>query len=63
MRVDAPIILSAMARTQSQSFSFWDALILEAAISTGADRLFTEDLQDGQIIEGLRIENPFSSGS
>ena len=63
VRVDAPIILSAIARTQSQSFSFWDALILEAAISTGADRLFTEDLQDGQTIDGLRIENPFSSGS
>lgn len=63
VRVDAPIILSAIARAQSQSFSFWDALILESAISTGADRLFTEDLQDGQTIDGLRIENPFSSGS
>lgn len=44
VRVDAPIILPAIARTQSQSFSFRDALILEAVISTGADRFFTEDL-------------------
>jgi predicted nucleic acid-binding protein len=35
------------------SFSFWDALILEA------ERLLTEDLQHGQKIEGLRVENPF----
>jgi predicted nucleic acid-binding protein len=41
------------------SFSFWDALILEAALRGGADRLLTEDLQHGQEIEGLRIDNPF----
>lgn len=39
---------------------FRDALIVEAALAGGADRLLTEDMQHGQqIIEGLRIENPF----
>ena len=59
VRVDASLILAAIARSRSQSFSFWDALIVEAALLAGADRLLTEDLQHGQEIEGLRVENPF----
>jgi len=42
-------------------FSFGDALIVEAALAGGADCLLTEDMQHGQMIEGLRIENPFLS--
>jgi predicted nucleic acid-binding protein len=34
-------------------------LTLEAALRGGADRLLTEDLQHGQKIESLRVENPF----
>ncbi len=41
------------------SFSFWDALIIEAAVSAGADLLLTEDLQHGQRIEGLTVVDPF----
>jgi len=56
---DASMVLGAVRRTQAMSISFWDALIVEAALKAGADRLFTEDLQHGQIIEGMRVENPF----
>ena len=59
LRVDEAMILSAIERHRSMSFAFWDALILEAALEGGADRLLTEDLQHGQKIEGLRVENPF----
>ncbi len=59
VRVDAPLILAAIARSRSLGFSFWDALILEAALSAGVERLLTEDLQHGQEIESLRVENPF----
>jgi predicted nucleic acid-binding protein len=59
VRVDAPLILAAIARSRRMGFSFWDALILEAALAAGADRLLTEDLRHGQEIEGLRVENPF----
>ena len=38
--------------------SFWDALIIVAAESAHCDVLWTEDLNDGQIIRGVRIENP-----
>jgi predicted nucleic acid-binding protein len=48
-----------VARSQKMSFSFWDALIVEAALKAGVDRLLTEDMQHGQLIEGMRVENPF----
>ena len=40
-------------------FSFCDSLIVAAALEAGCNRLLTEDLQHGQRIEGLRVENPF----
>jgi predicted nucleic acid-binding protein len=40
-------------------YSFYDSLIVAAALQAQCDRLLTEDLQDGQHIEGLLIENPF----
>ena len=57
---DAGTVLGAVRRGRELGFSFWDALIVEAALKGGADRLLTEDLQDGRVIEGMRIENPFS---
>ena len=40
-------------------FSFYDALIVAAALRAGCGILYAEDLQDGQAIEGLVIRNPF----
>jgi predicted nucleic acid-binding protein len=40
-------------------FSFYDSLIIAAALESGCTRLYSEDLQHGQQIEGLTIENPF----
>jgi predicted nucleic acid-binding protein len=40
-------------------FSFYDSLIIAAALESGCTRLYSEDLQHGQQIEGLIIENPF----
>ncbi len=56
---DARMVLRAVDRTREISISSWDALIVEAALKAGADRLFTEGLQHGQVIEGMRVENPF----
>lgn len=38
---------------------FWDALIVASAVRSGATRILSEDLNNKQIIAGLRIENPF----
>lgn len=48
--------LEAMPRF---AMSFWDALIWAAAQEHGIPTLYTEDLQHGQQIEGVRILNPF----
>lgn len=59
VRVEEAMILAAAERNRSMAISFWDALIVEAALKAGAKRLLTEDLQHGQQIESLRVENPF----
>ena len=40
-------------------FSFWDSMIVAAAKAQGCDMLWTEDMDDGRIIDGMRIANPF----
>ena len=57
--IDTERILAAIHWSRKLRLPFWDALIIEAALAGGAERLLTEDMQHGQIIEGLRIENPF----
>src|SRR5205823_8858901 len=57
--VDAALILSAIRRSHKDSISFWDSLIIDAALKAGAQRLWSEDLQDGRVVNGMRIENPF----
>jgi predicted nucleic acid-binding protein len=43
-------------------YGFYDALIIAAALEAGCTRLYSEDLQHGQRIERLIIENPFLEG-
>ncbi len=59
--LDPTLILAATRLEEEHQLSFWDALVIEAARVAGAERLLTEDLQHGQVIEGIRIENPFLS--
>ena len=48
--------ISLHGKTQ---YRFYDALIVVAAIESGAPTLWTEDLQAGRRVDGLKIENPF----
>lgn len=61
--VDAtPAEISAAFRIEDEAgIGFWDALIVAAARKAGAARILSEDLNPGQIIAGVRIENPFST--
>lgn len=56
---DAEIILQASEIEDRHQISFRDALIVSAAYSKNADILLTEDLNDGQYIEGILVKNPF----
>ena len=40
-------------------YSFYDSLIIAAAIQGGCDILYSEDLQDGQEVRGVKIVNPY----
>lgn len=40
-------------------FTIYDGLILASALEAGSPVLYTEDLQHGQVIDGMRIKNPF----
>lgn len=59
VRIDLDLILAAIDLSRLHSFSFWDALIVRAASTAGCGVLLTEDLQHGQVVDGVRIENPF----
>ena len=56
---DLTDILAAIDLHRLHGFSFWDALILRAAKQAGCAVIFSEDLQAGREIEGMRIVNPF----
>jgi predicted nucleic acid-binding protein len=58
VRVDIPLILSAIQLSRSKPLSFWDALIVQSALEGGASVLYSEDMQDGQLFGSLRISNP-----
>jgi predicted nucleic acid-binding protein len=61
VEISSSHILKAIRKSIRLQFSFWDALIIEAALSGGASILYTEDLQHGQTIDNLKILNPFRS--
>jgi predicted nucleic acid-binding protein len=45
---------------QRWRFGFYDSLIIASALLAGCTQLLSEDLQDGQRIEGLTVTNPFA---
>jgi predicted nucleic acid-binding protein len=51
--------LEALRISKRYGFSIWDGLIVAAAKEARCSTLLTEDLQHGQVVEGVRIENPF----
>ncbi len=57
--LDYSVIRQAGELCQNASLSFWDALVVVAAVRSGSEFLYTEDLQHGQKILGVEIVNPF----
>lgn len=53
-------VLSAHRIEEEARISFWDALICASALKAGAERIYSEDLNAGQRIAGVRIENPLA---
>ncbi len=56
---DVETVISATEIQERNRISFWDAMIVPAACQVGAVTLLSEELNHGQIIEGVRVTNPF----
>lgn len=56
---DGKSIIRAVDLQIKYRFSFWDSLILQAAVGGKAEFLLSEDFQDGQVVESITIVNPF----
>ena len=58
--IDVDAIISATELQETYKYSFWDSLIIASAMAGGAKTILSEDLADGQTIQGVTIKNPFS---
>ncbi len=59
VQVSPNLIQEAVDCSILNELSFWDALILAAASAAGCSILYSEDLNAGQTILGVRVQNPF----
>ena len=62
MQTTTEEIATAFRIEDEAHLGFWDALVVAAASKSGAVRLISEDLNPGQTILGVRVENPFAAG-
>ena len=56
---DGDFVKTGLDLAATTGYSFYDSLIISAALKARCDTLYTEDLQDGQQIRNLTIANPF----
>jgi predicted nucleic acid-binding protein len=61
VRFEASDVIAAIELHRLTQISFWDALIVHAARLAGVAVLYTEDLQSGAVLGGVRVVNPFVS--
>jgi predicted nucleic acid-binding protein len=54
-------VLGAIGLQKQAQIGFWDAMILRAAVESGCDVLWTEDLNSSQLLQGIEIRNPFAA--
>lgn len=55
----AELQYAAVGISSRYGFRIYDATIIAAAVAAKCTVLYSEDMQHGQVIEGVRIENPF----
>jgi predicted nucleic acid-binding protein len=53
------LIAAALDLHVLRSISFYDALVVQAAVAGGCQRVLSENLQHGATLGGVRIVNPF----
>jgi predicted nucleic acid-binding protein len=58
---DLDLVEAAWSEQDRYGITFWDALIVASARRLACTTLLTEDLQDGQDLDGLAVRSPFTS--
>jgi predicted nucleic acid-binding protein len=58
--ITSALVASAIETSQRHQLSYWDGLIIEAAVAAGCNDLYTEDLNAGATLRGVTIRNPFA---
>jgi predicted nucleic acid-binding protein len=56
---NASLVLDAHELAQAEQLSWFDALIVEAAIRSGCERLYSEDMGHGRAFGALTVLDPF----
>lgn len=51
-----------IALAERYSLSVYDGMIVAAAMMAGCKTLYSEDMHDGLVIDGLTIRNPYAAG-
>ena len=62
-RVHSPLpddVIAAATLSSRHRLSFWDAMIVRSAAELHCGTLWTADLNDGQVIDGVQLANPFT---
>lgn len=54
-------VLGAIGLHQWTGISFWDAMMVRSAVEIGCEVIYSEDLNHGQLYDGVRVENPFTA--
>ncbi len=54
------VIFNAIDIQVLNKLSYWDSLIVSAARSANCNMILTEDMNDGQVINGIKIQSPFT---
>jgi len=57
--ITMPVVRASLALKARYRLSYWDCAIVEAARAIGAEVVWSEDMSDGQNLEGIVIKNPF----
>jgi predicted nucleic acid-binding protein len=60
VQVTPAIIRAGLDLHQTRSVAFYDAIVLASAHAAGCNVLWTEDMNIGEVVNGVRIENPFA---
>ena len=61
VQVTPAIIRAGLDLHHTRSVAFFDAILLASARAAGCSVLWTEDMNAGEVVNGVRISNPFSS--